>query len=278
MDMTWCINGCGVSMDMTWCSTWYDRECEWIWRGVALEMTASVNWYSLFSSEVISWFVRMCTLRLLEARSKMRMSCLYCTCTHIRWQTQVITLRLLEARSKMRISIDPACVCHVTLSHLYYDAFICDMTHLCGTWLVMWHDCFILDMSDASVTSFLHLPHQSCICPTNLPSVTWMCAVKQMCPLSQSRCPLSQSMCPLSHQCTLFHMNVRSVTCICTSLAYVSVTERKNESDMSHVFVTWPMYLSHESCIRDMSHVCVTWVMYLSHESCICHMNVRSVT
>jgi len=47
---------------------------------------------------------------------------------------------------------------------------------------------------------------------------------------------------------------------------------------MTHVYVTWLMYMWHDSCICDMTHVHVTWLMYMWHDSCICDMTHVYVT
>jgi len=48
--------------------------------------------------------------------------------------------------------------------------------------------------------------------------------------------------------------------------------------DMTHVHVTWLMYMWHDSCICDMTHVYVTWLMYMWHDSCTCDMTHVYVT
>jgi len=42
--------------------------------------------------------------------------------------------------------------------------------------------------------------------------------------------------------------------------------------DMTHLYVTWLMYMWHDSCICDMTYLYVTWLIYVWHVSLACDM------
>ena len=165
-----------------------DTEHQRIWHGVSLDMTWSVNWYSLFRRELLADLWECVYLALVGGSLE---------------DAHLYRSRLCVSRHAFTF---------VTwLIHMLYDLFIWDMSAQVTWCFHLRHESCICHMIPSSSTWVVHLSHEYALCDKYVRSVTWMCALSHACAhLFWCICDRKKEW--KWHEWCICHMNVRSVT------------------------------------------------------------------